>query len=251
MLQIISPQPLELIHKDIWTSPVLSVSGYKYHVVFIDNFSRFTWIYPLHHKSKVFENFVKFKLLVEKQFSTQIKQLQSDGGGEYTSMQFQSFLTKHGIIHRKSCPYTSQQNGLAERKFQHILEMSLTLLANSYLSNRYWVDAYFTAVYVINRLPTPVLQYKSPYFKFYNCEPDYQKLCLAAFVISPKTLYGSHKLEYRSKPCIFLRYNYAGYKCLDHVTNKAFWSKHVIFDEAFFFFFFQPKIKSLHIFHPR
>jgi hypothetical protein len=67
-----SLQPLELIHSDIWTSPVQSVSGFKYYVVFIDDWSRLTWIYPLHCKLEVFENFIKFKLLVENQFSTKI-----------------------------------------------------------------------------------------------------------------------------------------------------------------------------------
>ena len=121
----------------MWTSHVQFVSGYKYHVIFIDDFSRFTWIYPMHQKSEVFTNFVKFKLLVENQFTSHIKQLHTDGGGEYNYVQFQTFLTKHGIVHRKTCPYTSQQNGLVERKLRHILETSLTLLAHSHLSNKY------------------------------------------------------------------------------------------------------------------
>jgi hypothetical protein len=231
----VSKQPLELIHSDVWTSPIQSVSGYKYHVIFVDDFSRFTWIYPLNNKSEVLEHFVKFKLLVENQFTSKIKQLQSDGGGEYNSLQFQSFLTKHGILHRKTCPRTSQQNGLAERKLRHILEIALTLLAHSHLSIKYWVDAFLMAVYIINRLPTPVLQHHSPYFKLYNRDPNYQKLkmfgCLCYPLLRP---YGLHKLEYRSKPCIFLGYNFGGYKCLDPVTNKAYLSKHVIFDEQSF-----------------
>jgi hypothetical protein len=96
--------PLHLIHTDIWTSPITSISGYKYYIVFIDANTRYTWLYPLKTKLEVYECFVKFKLLVEKQFSSTIKQIQSDGGGEYTSSIFQSFLTKNGIIHRKSCP---------------------------------------------------------------------------------------------------------------------------------------------------
>jgi hypothetical protein len=231
----ISLQPLDLIHSDIWTSPITSISGCKYHVVFIDDFSRFTWIYPLYNKSEVFDSFVKFKLLVENQFSSKIKQLQSDGGGEYMSNHFQSFLTKHGIIHRKSCPYTSQQNGLAERKLRHILETGLTLLAHCHLSNRYWVDAFITAVHIINRLPTPTLQHLSPFFKLYNREPNYQELrvfgCLCYPLLRP---YGLHKLEYRSKPCIFLGYHHASYKCLDPVTNKVYLSRHVVFNEASF-----------------
>jgi hypothetical protein len=60
---------------------VQSISGYKYYVIFVDDWSRFTWIYPLHHKFEVFENFFKFKLLVKNQLSSKIKQVQSDGGG--------------------------------------------------------------------------------------------------------------------------------------------------------------------------
>jgi hypothetical protein len=214
---------------------VQSISGFKYYVVFIDDWSRFTWIHPLHRKSEVFENFIKFKLLVENQFSTKIKQIQSDAGGEYTSIQFQSFLSSNGIVHKKSCPYTSQQNGLAERKLRHILETGLTLLAHSHLSNRYWVDAFLTAVYVINRLPTPVLKNQSPYSKLYKCDPDYQKLRVFGCLCYPLLRHdGKHKLEYRSKPCIFLGYKFACYKCLDPVTNQAYLSKHVIFDEDSF-----------------
>jgi hypothetical protein len=231
----VSLSPLQLIHTDIWTSPVISISGYKYYIIFVDDFSRFSWIYPLHTKSETYDVFLKFKILVENQFSTTIKELQSDGGGEYTSLLFQSFLKANGIVHRKSCPYTSPQNGLAERKLRHILETRLTLLAHSHLSNKYWVDSFLTAVYVINRLPTPVLQNLSPYFKLYSKAPDYERLrvfgCLCYPLLRP---YNAHKLDYRSKPCIFLGYNYAGYKCLDPVTNKAYLSRHVVFDENSF-----------------
>jgi hypothetical protein len=103
----ISHSPLELVHSDIWTSPIPSMSGYKYYALFVDDFSRFSWIYPLHTKSETFATFVQFKNLVENQFSTTIKQLQFDDGGEFTSHQFQSFLLQRGIVFRKTCHYTS------------------------------------------------------------------------------------------------------------------------------------------------
>ena len=70
----------------MWTFPIQSISGYKYYVIFIDDFSRFTWIYPMHRKYEVLTKFVKFKLLVENQFTSHTKQLQSDGRGEYNSI---------------------------------------------------------------------------------------------------------------------------------------------------------------------
>jgi hypothetical protein len=202
--------PLQLIHIDIWTSPVLLVSGYKYYIVFVDDF------YPLHTKSEAYEAFLKFKLLIENQFSTTIQELQSDGGGKYIFLNFQSFL------HRKSCPYTSPQNGLAERKLRHILETRLTLLAHFHLCNRYWVDSFLTTMFVINRLPTPTLQNICPYFKLYSKAHAYQRLrvfgCLCYPLLRP---YNAHKLDCRSKPCIYLGYIYVGYKCPDPVTNKV------------------------------
>jgi transposase InsO family protein len=98
---------LELVHTDLWTSPITSISGCKYYIIFVDDFSKYTWMYLLHHKSNVYSCFAKFKVLVEMQFNCKIKQLQSDGGGEYTSHLFQKFLPNNGIIHRKSCSYTS------------------------------------------------------------------------------------------------------------------------------------------------
>jgi hypothetical protein len=231
----VSITPLQLIRSDVWTSPVHSVTGYKFYVIFVDDHSRFIWVFPLHHKSEVFNNFVKFKLLVENQFSIKIKQFQSDGGGEYNSIQFQAFLQKNGIVHRKSCPYTSPQNGLAERKLRHILETGLSLLAHCHLSNRYWVDAFLTSVYIINHLPTPTLDNLSPFAKLYSKEPDYHTLrvfgCKCYPLLRP---YTSHKLEYRSKPCLFLGYSHAGYKCHDPLTNKVYLSRHVVFDKRTF-----------------
>jgi transposase InsO family protein len=153
----VSTAPLQLIHTDVWCSPIVSLSGFRYYVLFIDDFSRYSWLYPLSLKSDVYNAFQKFKSLVENQFSTRIKQLQSDGGGEFLSKQFTSFLETHGIFHRISCPYTAQQNGLAEWKHRHVVEMGLSLLAHSGLPPTYWVESFLTAVFLINRLPTSLL----------------------------------------------------------------------------------------------
>lgn len=73
-------------------SPVLSHAQYRYFVTFIDDYSQFTWVYFLHSKADVFSIFQTFVSLVETQFSTKIKILRSNSGGEYMSCDFQSFL---------------------------------------------------------------------------------------------------------------------------------------------------------------
>ena len=75
---------LELIHTDLWGySPIASIGGYQYYISFVDDFSRYTWIYPLKLKSKELKVFQIFKLQVENQVSTTIKMMQSNWGGEY------------------------------------------------------------------------------------------------------------------------------------------------------------------------
>ena len=80
----------DIIHSDVWgPAPILSHALYKYFVTFIDDYSRFTWVYFLRSK---FEVFSVFKTFCAYQFSTSIKVLRSDSGGEYMSREFHIFL---------------------------------------------------------------------------------------------------------------------------------------------------------------
>ena len=153
---------LELLHTDLWgPAPTLSIQGYKYYISFVDDYTRFTWIFPLKTKAEAFQVFKVFKTQVEKQLDKSIKCLQSDWGGEYRS--FVHFLQTEGIQFRHSCPYTHNQNGLVERKHRHITEFGLTLLAQAKLPIKFWWDLFHTATHIINRFPTPVLSLKTPY----------------------------------------------------------------------------------------
>lgn len=109
--------PLELLHTDIWGySPTPSINGSRYYVTFIDDYSRYCWLFPIQFKSQVYDIFVSFKPFVENMFERKIKCIQCDGSGEFTSHQFKTILSKNGISHRISCPHTPAQNRLAERK---------------------------------------------------------------------------------------------------------------------------------------
>jgi len=68
-----------LIHSDVWQSPVISHREFKYYVLFIDDYSRFTWLYTMKCKPEVYGIFTKFKLLVENLFNCKIKMFQSNG----------------------------------------------------------------------------------------------------------------------------------------------------------------------------
>jgi hypothetical protein len=228
---------LKVIHSDLWCSPISSISGCRYYIIFIDEFSRFSWIFPLKLKYEVFVAFIKFKSFAENQFSSKIKTLQSDGGGEFLSTHFKTFLDTNGIMHQLSCPQTPQQNGIAERKHRHLVETGLAILSHSHLSQNYWVEAFNTAIFLINRLPTTVLRNKSPYQVLLNKDPDYSILrifgCACYPLLRP---YTNHNMQFRSQKCIFLGYSahHKGYRCLDQSSNRVYLSKHVVFDELQF-----------------
>ncbi|GJZ16523.1 ribonuclease H-like domain-containing protein [Tanacetum coccineum] len=65
----------EIIHSDTWTLPIPSERGIKYYAIFLDHFSHFVWVYPLHKKSDLFDNFVAFRAYINKQFNVDIKAL--------------------------------------------------------------------------------------------------------------------------------------------------------------------------------
>jgi len=121
-VSVVSSNPLELVFSDIWGPAPTSVGRHGYCVSFVDDYSKFTWIYLLHHKSKVFRCFHDFQNMVERQFNRKIRAVQTHLGGEYQSLN--SFFTRIGISHHVSCPHAHQQNGSAEHKHRHIVYSS-------------------------------------------------------------------------------------------------------------------------------
>ncbi|GKA93738.1 ribonuclease H-like domain-containing protein [Tanacetum coccineum] len=121
----------EIIHSDIWTSPIPSESGINYYAIFLDHFSHFVWVYPLHKKSDLFDNFVAFRAYVNKQFNVDIKALRCNHGGEYDNTRFHDLFCQNGIQFQFSCPCTSQQNGKSECMLRTINNLIRTLFFSS------------------------------------------------------------------------------------------------------------------------
>jgi hypothetical protein len=112
--------------------------------------------------------------MVEHLFDRKILAMQTDGGGGVTKAQ--SFFHKVGISHHVSCPYTHQQNGSTERKHHHIVEVGLSLLAHTHMPLKFWDEAFIAATYLINRLPTKVLDFATPLETLFHEKPNYSGL---------------------------------------------------------------------------
>ena len=185
--------------------------------------------------SKVFKVFTKFRSLGKNRFQFKLKTLYFDNGGEYIGLS--NFLATHGISHLTTPPHTLEHNGLAERRHRHIVKTRLALLSHASMCRSYWTYAFPAAVYLINRMPTPVLHLISPFQKLFSHSPNFEKLkffgCLCFPWLKP---YASNKLDARSTSCVFLGYSImqSAYLCLDYTNSKIYTSRHVLFHETVF-----------------
>ena len=79
-------------------------------------------------KSKVFQLFINFYRIIQTQLGSPIKRLHYDNGREYVNQNLSNFLKDNGVVHELTCVDTPQQNGVAERKNRHLLEVARALL---------------------------------------------------------------------------------------------------------------------------
>lgn len=132
-----------------------SLNGEKYLLSVVDDFSRFIGLFLLHTKDQITSGFLSFKAMIEKQVSTFIKSIQIDGGGEFKPLAV--MLEKEGVVYRLTCPHMPTQNGVAESRHRRAVDRGLAMIYKSKVPMVYWPMAFKTAVYLLNRLPTKVL----------------------------------------------------------------------------------------------
>jgi hypothetical protein len=141
-------------------------------VIFIDDFSRKSWIYFLKTKNETFSKFQEFKALIENQTGKHIRTLRSDNGGEFESHHFEDFCKEAGIKRQLTVPYNPQQNGVAERKNRTICEATKAMMCDQDLPTSLWAEATSTAFYIQNRSLHAILRDKSPKEVFIGEKPE-------------------------------------------------------------------------------
>jgi hypothetical protein len=178
---------------------------------------------------------LNYQQYVERKFDRKIITMQTDWGGEYEKLN--GFFQKVGITHHVSCPHAHQQNGSAERKHRHIVEVGLALLANASMPLKFWDEAFLTATFLINIIPSKVLGFESPTEHLLQVTPNYDALRTFGCACWPNLRpYNKRKLAFRPKQCVFLGYRplHKGVKCLDVSTGRVYISRDVVFDENVF-----------------
>ncbi|KAK2970062.1 hypothetical protein RJ640_006535 [Escallonia rubra] len=153
---------------------------------------------------------------------------------------FQNYMNQHGILHQSSCTDTPAQNGVAERKNRHLLETARALLFQMKVPKPFWADAISTACFLINRMPSTVLNGDVPYSVLFPTKP--------LFPVEPR-IFGSTcfvrdvrphltKLDPKALKCVFLGYSrlQKGYRCYSPDLHKSLVSTDVVFSEHIQFF---------------
>ena len=238
-------KPFSLVHSDLWgPSRISTLSNKRLFLSFIDDHTRVSWVYLLRDKSEADNMFDNFYSMIETQYNSKIQILRTDNGTEFFNQRLDSFLLKRGMLHQSSCIITPQQNGVSERKNRHLLEVSRALLFTANVPKHFWGDAILTACYLINRMPSRVLNYKQPLSvlrDFYPesrhfSEVDLRVFGCTAFVHNSDPTRG--KLDPRSFKCVFLGYSSTqkGFRCYSPEKRKYFVSRDVTFFENQTFF---------------
>ena len=154
-----SKEPFQLVHSDVCGPlSVQSRGGYEYFVTFIDDYSRYGYVYLMQKKSETFGKFKEFMAEDEKNLGKSLKTLRSYRGGEYLDTEFKDHLLQHGIVSQLIVLGTPQQNGVAERRNRTLLNMVRSMMSYSSLPNRTPLQI---AVYILNVVPSKSIQ-KTP-----------------------------------------------------------------------------------------
>ena len=205
-------------------------------------------------KSEVNFLFQNFHKMVCSQYNAQVQVLYSDNGGEYLSFELKRYLEAHGTIHQTTCFDTPQHNGVAERKNRHFLEVIRASLIEAHMPLSYWGLALTSAAYLINRVPSSTIDFRTPSHGLFKAIvapvspnlPPHVFGCVAFVNIHKRQ---RNKLTPRALRCVFLGYAtyQKGYRCYHPPSKRMFVTMDVVFHEDSMYFSSEPELQGEHL----
>ena len=150
----------------------------------------FVWVFRLHSKAETQSHLKNFVSTAERQFDTKIKTIRSDNGLEFIMKQF---YDETGIVHQTTCVETPQDNGIVERKHQHLLNVTRSLLFQSNLPSIFWSYVLVHFAVLVNCMPTSFLHNKTPYENLYGTTYDIDSLKVFGCLCFSSTLTRNRK----------------------------------------------------------
>ncbi|CAI5980287.1 unnamed protein product [Closterium sp. NIES-65] len=228
---------LAVVHIDL-CGPfrVAAKDGSLYFLLLKDLKTRYVWVKPVAKKSDALPAFVQWLAVAERQMKKSVLMLRSDRGGEFLGKQFTDFVSGKGVVHDLTCPYTPQQNGMAEREMRTVVESVQTMLLHMGVQHHWWHLALRQAVWVRNCLERSALPPGTTSYQLLTRKkPDLSLArvwgCMAQFLVPEQQRGGKLKPKARWGLHLGVSAVSKGWELLDIDTNLVVTTSDVVFYE--------------------
>ncbi|CAI7736906.1 unnamed protein product [Closterium sp. NIES-54] len=228
---------LAVVHVDMCGSfRVAAKDGSLYFLLLKDCKTRYVWVRPVAKKSDALQEFVQRLAVTERQTKKSVLMLRSDRGGEFLGKQLTDFVNAKGIVHDLACPYTSQQNGMAECEMRTVVESVQTMLLHMGVQHHWWHLTLRQAVWVRNCLEWSTLQPgTTPYQLLTGKKPDLSLArvwgCMAQFLVPEQQRGGKMKPKARWGLHLGVSEESKGWELLNIADNRVVTTSDMVFYE--------------------
>ncbi|CAI7838835.1 unnamed protein product, partial [Closterium sp. NIES-54] len=232
--------PLQTLHMDVWGPARVRGQGHeRYFLLVIDDYSRYTTVFPLRSKGEVTEVLIDWIRGARRQLSESfgsdlpVLRLHSDRGGELSSDLLRAFCRAEGIRQTFTLPASPQQNGIAERRIGMVMDAACTSMIHAAAPHFLWPFAVRYAAHQINLQPRVSLPETTPTLRWTGKVGDASAFRVwgsRAFVRDTS----AEKLSSRDFPCVFLGFppNTPGWQFYHPTSRRVLSSPYVTFDES-------------------
>ncbi|CAI7814336.1 unnamed protein product [Closterium sp. NIES-53] len=231
--------PLQTLHMDVWGPASVRGQGHeRYFLLVVDDYSRYTTVFPLRSKGEVPEVLIDWTRGARRQLSDTfgsdllVLRLHSDRGGEFSSDLLRAFCRSEGIRHTFTLPASPQQNGIAERRIGMVMDVAHTAMIHAAAPHFLWPFAVQYTAHQINLQPRVSLPETTPTLRWTGKVGDASAFRVwgsRAFVCDTTT----YKLSSHAAPCVFLGFppDALGWQFYHPTSRRVLYSQAVTFDE--------------------
>ncbi|CAI7908988.1 unnamed protein product [Closterium sp. NIES-54] len=226
--------PLQTLHMDVWgPARVSGQSRERYFLLVVDDYTRYTTVFPLRSKGQVVDVLIPWIRTVRLQLR--------ERGGEYSSSLFRDFCRGEGILQSFTLPDFPQQNGIAERRIGLVMEVARTSMIHAAAPHFLWPFVVRYAAHQLNLWPRVSLPKTSPTLCWTGKVGDalvFRVWGSCAFVRDTF----ADKLSPRAIPCVFFDSvpDAFGLQIYHPTSRRVFPSQDVTFDETVSFYRLSP-----------
>ncbi|CAI5975410.1 unnamed protein product [Closterium sp. NIES-65] len=232
--------PLQTLHMDVWGPARVRGQGHeRYFLLVVDDYSRYTTVFPLRSKGDVTEVLIDWiraaRLQLRRSFGSDfpVLRLHSDRGGEFSSGLLRAYCRARGIRQTFTLPDSPQQNGIAERRVGMVMDVARTSMMHAAAPHFLWPFAVRYAAHQINLHPRVSRPETSPALLWTGKVGDASAFRVWGSRAFARDL-SADKLSPRAAPCVFLGFppDAPGWQFYHPSFRHVLSSQDVTFDES-------------------